>query len=66
MQRAIAFGLNNFETMPASKRTRALTLKEISLKIRVLKHRHGYPPDNQEDSGPVEIEQAKRVCKDWA
>ena len=29
MKRTIVFGLNNFETMPASMKNRAMTLKEI-------------------------------------
>lgn len=32
---------------------------------RLLKH-HGYPPDKQENAVVVVIEQAERVCKDWA
>jgi type I restriction enzyme R subunit len=35
-------------------------------KVKRLLRKHGYPPDKQEKAVVVVIEQAERVCKDWA
>lgn len=65
MRRTADFDLKNYEARPAYRKTRAMTLKETSPKIKVLQRRHGYPPNKQDGAGPVKLKQAKRVCKDW-
>lgn len=39
---------------------------DMRRKVKRLLRKHGYPPDKQEGAVVVVIEQAERVCKDWA
>jgi type I restriction enzyme R subunit len=39
---------------------------DMRRKVKRLLRKHGYPPDKQEKAVVVVIEQAERVCKDWA
>lgn len=39
---------------------------DMRRKVKRLLRHHGYPPDKQEKAVVVVIEQAERVCKDWA
>lgn len=39
---------------------------DMRRKVKRLLKQHGYPPDKQEKAVVVVIEQAERVCKDWA
>jgi type I restriction enzyme R subunit len=39
---------------------------DMRRKVKKLLRYHGYPPDKQEDAVVVVIEQAERVCRDWA
>ena len=40
--------------------------RSMRRKVKRLLRKHGYPPDKQEKAVVVVIEQAERVCKDWA
>jgi len=35
-------------------------------KVKRLLRRHGYPPDKRKEAVVTVIEQAERVCRDWA
>jgi type I restriction enzyme R subunit len=39
---------------------------DMRRKVKRLLRKQGYPPDKQENAVTVVIEQAERVCKDWA
>ncbi len=39
---------------------------DIRRKVKRLLRKHGYPPDEQENAVIVVIEQAERVCREWA
>jgi len=39
---------------------------DMRRKVKKLLRKYGYPPDKQENAVVVVIEQAERVCKDWA
>jgi type I restriction enzyme R subunit len=39
---------------------------DMRRKVKRLLRKHGYPPDKQADAVVTVIEQAERVCKDWA
>jgi type I restriction enzyme R subunit len=39
---------------------------DMRRKVKRLLRKHGYPPDKQEKAVVVVIQQAERVCKDWA
>ena len=39
---------------------------DMRRKVKRLLRKHGYPPDKQADAVATVIEQAERVCKDWA
>lgn len=39
---------------------------DMRRKVKKLLRQHGYPPDKQAEAVVVVIEQAERVCKDWA
>jgi type I restriction enzyme R subunit len=39
---------------------------DMRRKVKKLLRKHGYPPDKQENAVLMVIEQAERVCKEWA
>lgn len=39
---------------------------DMRRKVKKLLRKHGYPPDKQENAVIVVIEQAERVCREWA
>ncbi len=39
---------------------------DMRRKVKKLLRKHGYPPDKQENAVVVVIEQAERVCREWA
>jgi type I restriction enzyme R subunit len=39
---------------------------DMRRKVKRLLRKHGYPPDKQDNAVLVVIEQAERVCRDWA
>ncbi|MSP55031.1 MAG: DUF3387 domain-containing protein [Myxococcales bacterium] len=39
---------------------------DMRRKVKRLLKKHGYPPDGQEGAIKTVIEQAERVCRDWA
>ena len=39
---------------------------KIRVKVKLLLHKHGYPPEKRDDALETVIEQAETVCRDWA
>ncbi len=58
--------LLNDEIQAQSGRNVVVARKFSEMLERTLLKKHGYPPDKQEGAVGVVVEQAERLCKDWA